>query len=122
MDSERLPSRKLPIRSKSKAQKRKAVDDVSASAIGQVQSTRHDIGFSFQNKSTKKIFQERFHDRTVIAERPVNLSDLQDSQFQCHLSNIHSEEWEYFISPLTRPFINLVREFYANMEIQQGTE
>ena len=69
MESEGLPSRKLPIRPKSKAQKRKAADDASA-------STRPDVGFHFQHKSTKKIYQERFHDHTVIAERKVNLSDL----------------------------------------------
>ncbi|KAE8009241.1 hypothetical protein FH972_005690 [Carpinus fangiana] len=115
MESERPPSRKLPIRSKFKAQKRKAADDASVSA-------RPDIGFRFRNKSTKKIYQERFHDRTVIAERPVNLSDLQDSQFRVISQIFTQRQWEYFISPPARPFINLVREFYANMEIQQGID
>jgi hypothetical protein len=83
MDSGATPSRKLPIRTKSKAQKRKAADDASsATALGRVPTTRPDIGFRFRNKSVKKIFLERFYDRTIIAERPVNLSDLQDSQFQ----------------------------------------
>ncbi|KAE8037311.1 hypothetical protein FH972_009911 [Carpinus fangiana] len=119
MDSERHSSRKLPIYSKSKAQKRKAVDEGTASVVDQVQTTRPDIGFRFRNKSTKKIFQERFHDRTVIAERPVNLSDLQDSNFQMISQIFTQRRWEYFIAPPARPFINLVREFYENMDSQQ---
>jgi hypothetical protein len=123
MDSGATPSRKLPIRTKSKAQKRKAADDASsASALGRVPTTRPDIGFRFRNKSVKKIFLERFHDRTIIAERPVNLSDLQDSQFQMISRIFTQRRWEYFISPPARPFINLVREFYANMEIQQDSD
>jgi hypothetical protein len=115
MDSDRLSSRKLPIRSKSKAQKRKAADDASVSA-------RPDIGFRFRSRSTKNIYQERFHDRTVIVDRPVNLSDLQDSQFQMISQIFTQRRWEYFIAPPAHPFINLVQEFYANMEIQQGTD
>jgi hypothetical protein len=54
MDSGATPSRKLPIRSKSKAQKRKAAEDASsASALGQVPTTRPDIGFRFRHKSAK---------------------------------------------------------------------
>jgi hypothetical protein len=80
MDSGATPSRKLPIRTKSKAQKRKAADDASsASTLGRVPTTRPNIGFRFHHKSTKKIFLERFHDRTIIAKRPVNLLDLQES-------------------------------------------
>ncbi|KAB8463993.1 hypothetical protein FH972_014362 [Carpinus fangiana] len=119
MDSERHSSRKLPIRSKSKTQKRKAADEGSVLAVDQVQTTRLEIGFRFRNKSTKKIFQERFHDRTVIAARPVNLSDLQDSNFQMISQIFTQRKWEYFIAPPARPFINLVREFYANMDSQQ---
>jgi hypothetical protein len=77
MDSGATPSRKLPICSKSKAQKRKAAEDASsASALGRVPTTRPNIGFKFRHKSAKKIFLKRFHDRTIIAKRPVNLSDL----------------------------------------------
>jgi hypothetical protein len=122
MDSGATPLRKLPIRTKSKAQKRKGVDDASsASALGRVPTTRPDIGFRFRHKSAKKIFLERFHDRTVIAERLVNLSDLQGSQFQMISRIFTQRRWEYFISPPARPFVNLVREFYANMEIQQDS-
>ena len=123
MDSGATPSRKLPIRTKSKAQKRKAADDASsASALGRVPTTRPDIGFRFRHKSAKKVFLERFHDRTIIAERPVNLSDLRESQFQ-FISRIFTQRrWEYFISPPARPFTNLVREFYANMEMQQVSD
>ncbi|KAE8009388.1 hypothetical protein FH972_005826 [Carpinus fangiana] len=123
MDSGATPLRKLPIRTKSKAQKRKAADDASsASALGQVPTTRPDIGFKFRHKSAKKIFLERFHDRTIIAERLVNLSDLQESQFQIISRIFTQRRWEYFISPPARPFINLVRKFYANMEIQQVSD
>jgi hypothetical protein len=123
MDSGATPSRKLPIRTKSKAQKRKAADDAClALALGQVPTTRPDIGFRFCHKSAKKIFLERFHDRTIIIERPVNLSDLQDSQFQIISQIFTKRRWEYFISPPARPFINLVWEFYANMEIQQDSD
>ena len=115
MESGRLPARKLPIRSKTKAQRRKAADDASASA-------RPDVGFRFRHKSTKKIYQERFHDRMVIAKRPINLSDLHDSRFQFISQIFTKRKWEYFISPPTRPFIHLVQEFYANMEIEQGIE
>ena len=71
MDSGAPPSsRKLPIHLKSKAQKRKAAKDASlASAFGQIPTTGLDIGFRFRHKSTNKIFQERFHDHTIIAER-----------------------------------------------------
>ena len=123
MDSGATTSRKLPIRTKSKAQKRKAVDNASsASALGRVPTTRPDIGFRFRHKSAKKIFLERFHDRTVIAERLVNLSDFQGSQFQIISRIFTQRRWEYFISPLACPFINLVREFYANMEIQEVSD
>jgi hypothetical protein len=123
MDSGATPSRKLPIRTKSKAQKRKAADDASsASALGRVPTTRPDIGFRFRHKSAKKIFLERFHDRTVIVERPVNLSDLQGSQFQISSRIFTHRRWEYFISPPACPFVNLVREFYANMEIRQDSD
>jgi hypothetical protein len=115
MESEGPPSRKLPIHSKSKAQKRKAADNASVSA-------RPDVGFRFRNKSTKKIYHKRFHDSTMIAKRPVNLSDLQDSQYQVISQIFTQRKWEYFISPPTRPFINLVWEFYANMEFPQGTD
>jgi hypothetical protein len=123
MDSGATPSRKLPIRTKSKAQKRKAADDAClASALGRVPTTIPDIGFRFRHKSAKKIFLERFHDRTIIIERPVNLSDLQDSQFQIISRIFTKRRWEYFISPPACPFINLVWEFYANMEIQQDSD
>ena len=80
MDSGATPSRKLPLHTKYKAQKRKAADDASsASALGRVPTTRLDIGFRFRHKFAKKIFVERFHDHTIIVERPVNLSNLQDS-------------------------------------------
>jgi hypothetical protein len=97
---------------KTKAQKRKAMEDASSAP---------NIGFRFQSKSAKKVFQDRFHDYTVIAERPVNLSDLQDGRFNI-ISQIFSQrKWEYFITPPARPFLNLVREFYANMETQPDT-
>jgi hypothetical protein len=125
MDSGATPSRRLPIRTKSKAQKKKVADDASSAsalALGRVPTTRPDIGFRFHNKSVKKIFLEQFHDRTIIAKRPVNLSDLQDSQFQIISRIFTQRRWEYFISPPAHPFINLVREFYANMEIQQDSD
>ena len=83
MDSGASPLRKLPICTKSNAQKRKVADDASSVlALGWVPTTKPDIGFRFCHKSAKKIFLERFHDRMIIAKRPVNLSDLRDNQFQ----------------------------------------
>ena len=109
MDNGATPLRKLTICSKSMAQKRKAVEDASsASALGRVPITRPNTSFRFWHKSAKKIFLERFHDRTIIVERPVNLSDLQDSHFQIIFHIFTQRRWEYFISPPTRPSTNLV--------------
>ncbi|KAE8009380.1 hypothetical protein FH972_005820 [Carpinus fangiana] len=76
-------SRKLPIRSKTKAQKRKATEDASFAP---------DIRFRFQSKSAKKVFQDRFHDCTVIVERPVNLSDLQDEFYANMETQLDTDE------------------------------
>jgi hypothetical protein len=77
MASKAPTSRKIPIRSKTKAQKRNATKDASsASAFVHVPTTGSDIGFRFRSKFAKKAFQDRFHDRTVIVERLVNLSNL----------------------------------------------
>ena len=50
------------------------------------------------------------------------MSNLQDSQFQIISQIFTQRKWEYFISPPERPLINLVREFYANMDLQQDSD
>ena len=81
-----------------------------------------EIGFRFRKKFAGNAFWDRFHVCIVIAELVVNLSDLQDKKFEV-ISQIFSQhQWQYFTSPSTHPFTNLVQEFYANMETQLDTD
>lgn len=51
-----------------------------------------------------------------MAERDVNCSDLQDYEF-CFIPRLFAKmQWEYFVLPPSRPYVELVREFYANIK------
>ncbi|XP_059445303.1 disease resistance protein RPV1-like, partial [Corylus avellana] len=101
----------------------KTIDDAAfTSAPASIPLTGPEIGFLFRNKFARDAFRDRFHDRTVIAERAINLSDLQDDEFQIISRIFTQRQWQYFILPPARPYIHLVQEFYANIEQEPDTD
>jgi hypothetical protein len=51
-----------------------------------------------------------------MAERAVNCSDLQDEEFGFIPRLFAQQQWDYFVLPPARPYVELVCEFYANIK------
>jgi hypothetical protein len=111
-------SKKLPIRSASKSQKRKEISTAPEAARDSPDPilSGPEIGFRFRSKSASETFYQRFEDRTVMAERAVNCSDLHDEDFGFIPRLFAQRQWNYFVLPPARPYVELVREFYANIK------
>jgi hypothetical protein len=74
-----------------------------------------DSSARFRSPAAEKAYNDRFHYRTLMPERGVKVSDLVDPTFSIILDIFKNQCWDSLISKPVSPYLEIVREFYANI-------
>lgn len=69
----------------------------------------------FRSPAAENAYNDRFHYKTLLPERGVKVSDLVDPTFSFILDIFKNRGWDSLIAKPIRPYIEIVREFYANI-------
>ncbi|KAE8008099.1 hypothetical protein FH972_004644 [Carpinus fangiana] len=79
-----------------------------------------DSSARFRSPAAEKAYNDWFHYRILTPERGVKVSDLVDPTFSIILDIFKNQCWDSLISKPVSPYLEIVREFYANIHKIKG--